>query len=329
VTPQPQELISRYFDNLLSDDEHDQLQSWLKSSPDHRREFAQAAFLHDQLRAAQLALDWQPASVATQPAEPRTPAQRRSHPLALSLGVLASLAAFFVLWLAIGRTPVSAATELRRLIAAQAVGHDRTYHIAVEEAVLPRRPRDPAAEAGRPPKPSLDGATLYVRPGHQFVLVRQMPGDRQFVTGSNGHTSWAVRPDGPVRFSADLTRFHRDLPGHENDVPLLQIDQGLSQLQKAYDIQLLPVENDDDNPALGESTRLLVAVKKRGFRGPHRVEITYAVATGRILQLRFFEMPYGPEHLTIRLTLTAETDLAPDFFDHPSHHSPDRAVIEE
>jgi hypothetical protein len=168
-----------------------------------------------------------------------------------------------------------------------------------------------------------------VRKGNQFVLIRSMSGDRRFVTGSNGQTSWAVRPDGPVRVSADLTRFNRDLPGHEHDFPLIQIERGLVHLRDAYDIQLLPIENGDDAVSAEVPTRLLVAVKKRGYRGPQRVEITYVVRTGEIRQLRFVEMPYGPEHLTVRLTLEEERPLGPLFFDHESHHESNRVVEEE
>jgi hypothetical protein len=231
--------------------------------------------------------------------------------------------------LEIGKTPAVASTELKRLIAAQETELDRTYRIAVEDAPTPGRKRQPVVNDNRPPKPPLDGALLHVRKGNQFVLIRQMAGGRQFVTGCNSRTSWAVRPDGPVRVSADLTRFNRDLPGHEHDFPLIQIERGLAQLQDAYDIQLLPIENSDDSAAEDLPTRLLVAVKKRGHRGPQRVEITYAVRTGKIRQLRFIEMPYGPEHLTVRLTQEEERPLGPAFFDHQSHHASDRVVEEE
>ncbi len=58
-----------------------------------------------------------------------------------------------------------------------------------------------------------------------------------------------------------------------------------------------------------EPSRLLVAVKKKGYRGPRRVEITYGATSGHIQQLRFIEMPYGPEKITIRITLFNEHNL--------------------
>ncbi|ODA34908.1 anti-sigma factor family protein [Planctopirus hydrillae] len=326
MTCDPDELISRYLDDLLTENEHRDLQDWLRSSPDHAREFARIVLLHDRLRGEQMAISITRPLPRPQscPVPPETRWIRRS--LIIACGVMAAFVALFLMSLEVGKTSAVASTELKRLISAQETEHDRTYRISVEEAPTPRRKRQPVIDGNRPPKPPLDGAVLHVRKGNQFVLIRQMAGGQQFVTGSNGQTSWAVRPDGPVRISNDLTRFNRDLPGHEHDFPLIQIERGLAQLQNAYDIQLLPIENDDDSAGKDLPTRLLVAVKKRGHRGPQRVEITYSVPTGQIHQLRFIEMPYGPEHLTVRLTQEEERPLGPTFFDHQSHHASDRVV---
>jgi len=329
MTSNPSELLSRYFDDLLSEDEHHDLQVWLRSSTDHAWEFARFALLHDRLRGEQLAISLLQPTLADQPRALPVALGRPRRSMVISVGVVMALVAVLMVLLEIGKTPVAAATELKRLIAAQQTELDRTYRIAVEDVPAPQRKRQPVVDGNRPPKPTLDGAILHVRKGNQFVLIRPMAGGRQFVTGSNGRTSWAVRPDGPVRVSTDLTRFNRDLPGHEHEFPLIQIERGLAHLQDAYDIQLLPIENSDDTAAEVSTTRLLVAVKKPGHRGPQRVEITYAVRTGQIRQLRFIEMPYGPEHLTVRLTQEEERPLGPAFFDHQSHHGLDRVVEEE
>lgn len=320
------ELVSRYLDDLLTEAEHRDLQEWLRSSQDHLREFARIALLHDRLRGEQMAISLIPLPQLVQRNAIPRPVWRS---YILSAGVVAVFVTLLLVSLELGKTTAVAATELNRLIAAQETELDRSYRIAVEDAPAPLRRPHAIVDGRRPPKPSLDGAILHVRKGSQFVLIRQMAGDRQFVTGSNGMTSWAVRPDGPVRVSTDLNRFNRDLPGHEHGFPLIQIEQGLTHLQVAYDIQLLPIETQDDTTAEDLPTRLLVAVKKRGHRGPQRVEITYAVRTGLIRQLRFIEMPYGPEHLTVRLTQVEERPLGPSFFDHQSHHAPDRDVEEE
>jgi hypothetical protein len=232
-------------------------------------------------------------------------------------------------WQIMGNNSLSAAAiELDRLIAVSSHQSDRTFTIAVEETAIPeiRRESNPP-QHNRPPKPSLHDALLYVRSPNLFVLQRQLGSDAYFITGSNGNTSWAVRPEGPVRVSADMSRFNHDLPGHEHAMPLCNLHDGLQKLHTAYEVEVLPMETlEEDEASDIEPSRLLVAVKKRGYRGPKRVEITYGASSGHIQQLRFIEMPYGPERITIRMTLVHEQNLPVHFFDHESHHDPKRIV---
>lgn len=335
MTLDPQSLIDGYLDETLSSEEHVVFTQWLHEAPQHRQQFAEAVLLHDRLRGELLAISaMTPESRPTPSVFTLSRPRRRMGSVAAFFGTVCSIAVVIaVLWRGLGDTPASAAViEIKRLIAASAQAPDRTYQISVEEVAMPRErgDRSQPPDSGRPPKPPLDGAVLHVRGGNQFVLIRTTPAGLPFVTGSNGRTSWAVRPDGPVRVSSDLTRFNRDLPGHESAMPLINIEDGLEQLRAAYDVQLLPIENGEfDARSEDEPLRLLVAVKKKGFRGPRRVEITYAVATGQIRQMRFVEMPYGPERLTLRLTLVQERNLDALFFDHDSHHTPDRTVEKE
>ncbi|MBS0260341.1 MAG: hypothetical protein JSS02_00180 [Planctomycetes bacterium] len=322
------EQIWRYLDGEMSADEESQFQEWLRASSDNAREFAQITLLHDRLRTEHL-LDAVVSSAAHESAATAVVVRRRSRPLAFLGSLAAAGAVLLLLWLGIGRTTVSAASELDRLLRAQSQGPDKTYEITVERVAAPSPRHTERDQEHRPPKPSIDGALLHIRQGNQFVLVRQLPNGQQFLTGCNGQVSWAIRPEGPVRVSQDLSRFNRDVPGHEQGMPLFDVEHDLEQLRTAYDVQLLPVENGDDAASEQEPTRLIVAVKKRGYRGPQRVEIAYAVRSGRIHQWRFVDMPYGPERLTLRLTLTDEAHLGPAFFDHATHHAPDRTIAEE
>lgn len=346
MTHDPPQLIDGYLDETLSSDEHELLNRWLKASPENAQQLAQATLLHDRLRSEHLALAAMPGSHGRQTvgdspddshslARVATRSSRRIRPLATSAASAAIVAAMLlvaVLWKGFGESSASAAVvELNRIIAAHAQPTDRTYQITLEEAALPQRQRErsESSESNRPPKPPMEGAVLHVRGDGQFVLVRKTADGRPFVTGSNGRTSWAVRPDGPVRFSSDLTRFNRDLPGHEHSMPLSNIHDGLERLRDAFDVQLLPVESGDEANIDDEPSRLIVAVKKRGVRGPKRVEVTYSVRSGLIRQMRFVEMPYGPERLTLRMTLVDEQSLGANFFDHQSHHDAGREVVEE
>ncbi len=322
----PTSLIAGFLDETLSAEKHAALSEWLRESVGHRRRFAQAMLLHDRLRGEFLAATAMAPPVAgPAPAKGATPYARR---IVSMLGAMAvAVVAFVVLWKGVGETPAAAAVvELNRLIAVNAHAADRTYLIEVETRA-PESPQERRQERGRPPKPSMDGAIVHLRGQDQFVLIRTTPDGQPFVTGSDGQTSWAVRPDGPVRVSADLNRFNRDLPGHEHSMPLINIEEGLERLRAAYEVQVLPTETPDDTVgAHHDALRLMVAVKKSGQRGPRRVEITYVVATGQIRELRFVEMPYGPDRLTLRLSLLEEGDLGRDFFGHAAHHDPTRVV---
>lgn len=310
-------LAHGYFDETLSPEECEDLFASVRTDADSALEFARLAFVHDRLRN-ELA---RPSEVDVARAAPKSHFVWSRSVITLAT-TCAVLVIGIVLW-QLALHPAVAATELHRIIAASTQEKDHTYLISVEEAGTPDRVEQ-LPERNRPPKPSLDGAHLFVRRPNQFVLQRNLDAGQSFVTGSNGRVSWAVRPDGPVRVSSDVLEFSRDVPGHEHAMPLNNLHEGLQQLETAYDVQVMPVEQAEQRDS--DPSRLLVAVKKRGFRGPKRVEITYASSSGEIRQLRFIDMPYGPERITIRVTLLSDQPLAPEFFDHQSHHDPVRTV---
>ncbi len=335
-------LMDGYLDDVLTPEQHQKLSAWINASPENARTFAAAAMLHDRMRN-ELILSGERQGVSPPsalvnsrradalPLAFQTTTMHRHRTVRSLVALLSTVSligvAVVLFWQSFGDNPASAAVyELERLIATNANTMDRTYRISVEETVVSSRVhgrRTP--EDDRPPKAPLDDAMLYVRDGRQFVLERSTE-NGLFVTGSNGKVSWAVRPDGPVRYSTDLSQFNRDLPGHEHEMPLVNIHDGLERLHLAYDVRLLPLE---DSGGAEPATRLLVAVRHRKERGPKRVEISYQVASGLIRQMRFIEMPYGPDLLTLRLTLLSEASLNERFFDHESHHEANRRVEAE
>lgn len=350
MTLDPSFLIHGYLDDTLSSEEHAALSCWIRENPSNAKRFADELFLHDALRNELAAIQMMQATSAETSAD--APARSRfwqsflpgfSQRSFLRVAVLTALSVLLVIGAVLfdrqSHTVSASVTEAFRIMSGSASLLDRTYEIHVEERTVPRRPeRRPDDGERRPPKPSIDNALLHARGNNQFVLIRRMGRDgegneQNFVTGSDGRDSWAVRPDGPVRVSADLNRFNRDVPGHEHSMPLINVHEGLSRLTEAYDVQLLPSEQSDESGTESSEdnsiTRLLVAVRKRGFRGPRRVEMTYEEQTGQIRQMRFIEMPYGPERLTLRLTLASDAPLNESFFSHESHHGPERTVERE
>lgn len=326
----PREWIDGYLDDALTPEQHAALQLWIKADPQHAKIFAEAALLHDRLQNA-IAAD----SSVLQLPELRHPKnslapRERSFSSFSVWSVAASVAVLLaggaLLWFSSGPSTASDAfRELDRIIIRSMQWKDRTYDIVVEHIDSPARRESRAArqEMQRPPKPPLDGATLHLRQGNQFVLIRTTTDGLPFITGSNGQQSWAVNTRGSVKVSSDVHHFDRDLPGHETSIPLANLHEGLEQLKRSYHLQFSSLGPEEYETREGEDVRLLVAVKRPKVRGPQRVEITYDSKNGRILSMRFVQMPYGPDRLDLRLSLLNESELPIDFFEHSRHHSPD------
>ena len=321
----PQELIDGYFDEVLTAEQQAELSEWIRSDPAHAKTFAHASLLHDCLRNS-LAVR------AEMLNEPKTKSSIRALGVRFpSLSVWSTAASVAILcvglgslWFSFGQSTASAAIrELNRIIVNNGASKDRTYEIVVEEVhpPEPRGKRPPSLESQRPPKPPLDGAVLHVRDSNRFVLIRKTIDGLPFVTGSDGQQSWAINGRGPVKISADVHHFDRDLPGHETSIPLTNIHEGLEQLRQAYHVQFSTLGPEEYEMQRGETVRMLLAVKKPKERGPQRVEIAYESKSGRILHMRFVQMPYGPDRLDLRLSLLNENELPVDFFEPTSHQA--------
>ena len=338
-TQQLQTLIDAWRDDCLKDEQAFELNQLLRESKEARQFFQAESQLHGMLHCAVAG------SVVTAFGKSSStsnsvfglptitkPATWTSWPVGWAASVCLALLTAFLFWHSPGMSPASAAVlELNRIMVANAKSMDRTFRISVEETVVPTGDRDrKSPEHDRPPKPSLDGAILDVRGSNQFVLKRDVPSGELFITGSNGTTSWAVRPDGPVRFSDDLARFNRDLPGHERNLPINNLHDGLDALRTAYELNTVSTTSSGDiDEQAAEASSLIIAERKRGYRGAARVEIRYATSSGQIREMRFIQMPYGTELVTLKMALVGEQTLPETYFDHRSHHVPGRDVEHE
>lgn len=360
-------LIDRYLTGSLTASEVVQLQRLLIEDPQAAESLALACeldmFLEEHFQE-EVATRSQAAALITSPLGESATASpgwfsawSRSFVVVI-VGLVACLTVM-LFWHDAGVPPVSAATELNRIIAYSSVPQDRTYQITVEDEVIsppspsggPPRHKRPPPHMGPPhpgmgppphgmghppgmgpppggvhPRPPLNGAILHVRGGRQFVLIRATPDGHSFVTGCNGQVSWSVRPDGPVEVSTDLRRFSRGVPGTHHSVPMLNIQDGLEGLQSDYDIQISPVEKPVEGS--GVALKLLTATRRDPTHmGPARVEITYEDRSGMIQRMQFVEMPQSHQApITMLLTFVEARNLAPKFFDHESHHEPERRI---
>lgn len=362
-------LIDRYLAGSLTDSEVVQLQRLLIEDPQAAEALALACelemFLEEHFQEEVATRSQAAALITASLGEAATAspgwfsAWSRSFVVVI-VGLVACLTVM-LLWHDAGVPPVSAATELNRIIAISSAPQDRTYQITVDDEVIsppsqsagpPRRKRPPPhlgpppphmgpppgemrppphgmgpPPGGGHPRPPLNGAILHVRGGRQFVLIRATPDGHSFVTGCNGQVSWSVRPDGPVEVSTDLRRFSRGVPGTHHSVPMINIQDGLEGLQSDYDIQISPVENPAEGSG-GVALKLLTATRRDPTHmGAARVEITYEDRSGLIQRMQFVEMPQSHQApITMLLTFVEARNLAPKFFDHESHHEPGRRI---
>ena len=326
------QFISRYLDDELTEAEIGEFQAWLTADSANMHQFVEASLLHDALHGfmqAQVAIDSEVEDrIATSTIRQTTKSYVSRRAVAL-LALASTILFVLVLWR--GTAPVLAAqAELKKVIAANLLITDRSYTIDAEaNQIGGARQRRRSAEDTRPPKPPLNGAKIYVRGKDWFVLERLLPSGDKFITGCDGQSSWAVPPQGAVRVSSNIQEFNRDVPGHEYSMSLCNLTDALTQLSLAYEINVLPIEDVESPLGNEEATRLLVATKKDGFRGPRRVEITYASESRLIEQIRFVDMPYGTDRLTVRMSLLELQQLSDQFFSHAFHHTADRKVVKE
>ncbi|MEZ6142821.1 MAG: hypothetical protein R3B84_19840 [Zavarzinella sp.] len=312
MNPEHRQLVNGYLDGMLTPEQEAELNTWLKAAPENPAAFAEIVRLHDRLHheiATLATTKWQ----TTSPRVVYRYRKLRQQLVVAGSVVTVAVVAFFFLWSG-NSSQVSASTELDRLIEKASDNSDRSYIIRN----LDDQPEQP--EERRPP---IDGAALYIRPPDQYVLVRNFPDGRRFVTGCDGEKSWAVPPNGVVRVSGDPLRFRGPLPGNQHGIPFINLRSDLVQLRDAYVVTSLSSDRNGNNA--------LLAIKKLAeFRGPNRVELWYDNATGVIQRMVFKGMPKargGPD--SVEVELLNRRELGKDFFQHQAHHDNSRQVVEE
>lgn len=348
------DLIHGYLDEALTAEQQVELANWIKESPEHSRQFAEAVLLHDRLRAEMLAgavLETRSVSEGL-PRETRsvgegqlkatrsvsegmevnavddpslsrrvTNAGVRRKVIALSTALCLTLVLGLIFWQSASSPALAASDELQRIIQASEATLDRTYVVtALDEDVdsesLPSNVRGA--------KPSIDGALLHVRGPNQYVLVRYFADGTEFIIGSDGTTAWSVPPRGRVRVSNDATRFRGAVPGQQQAIPFIDMRNSLCQLQESFELDLSPEKTP-------EGWRRMNATRNAAATGgPKQVTLWYDVQSGVIHRMLLERLPQargGPRN--VLLELTDERDLGPAYFEHTSHHDTNREVIEE
>ena len=315
------DLIHGYLDETLTAEQQVELANWIKESPEHSRQFAEAVLLHDRLRAEMLAgavVENQHAVFANRSSSERLWVRRV---VALSTALCLTLALGLLFWQSVSSPVLAASDELQRIIQASEAALDRTYVVtALDEDV----DSEALPSTVRGAKPSVDGALLHVRGPNQYVLMRYFDDGTEFITGSDGTTAWSVPPRGRVRVSSDATRFRGAVPGQQHAIPFIDMRNSLRQLQESYELDL-SLETTPEGWRRMNATRRATATG-----GPKQVTLWYDAQSGTIHRMLLERLPQargGPRN--VLLELTEERDLGPSYFEHTSHHDTNRKVIEE
>lgn len=318
MTDRIDDLIHGYLDETLTASEHDELATQIKSDPQVARRLAEVACLHDRLRnLVSLDQDEQLPPVPKPAINSASPARRSVLSLVTAACLL--LGAGLIFW-KVGSTPaIAAAAELQRIIEANATLESRTYRISSLDS---SEDEDLPVRGGQ--KPPLDGALLHVRGSEEYVLERFFSDGTRFITGSDGQTAWAIPPRGRVRVSRDPDRFRGAVPGQQHAIPFIDMRASLEQLADAYDLRV-------DQTIAEDGTRQLDAVRLADASGgPKEVTVWYDAESGVIQRMQLSRLPRnqgGPR--SVVLELVEQRELDDEFFQHSSHHSSDREVIED
>jgi len=312
-------LVEGWLDGTLEEAAARRLNALVAGDPRAASRLARGVLVHDRLRdiLRSGAVPGDGVDIAARPAPRRWTLGR--------VAISAGLAAALLLPLALVRSaPATAAAALDRVARASAVG-DREYVVRVVDHG-PGGPSVVDSETGGR-KPGVDGARLFVRGGDQFVLDRGFGDGTRFVNGSDGSVGWSVPPTGHVHLSHDVRRFRRGVPGEGLDIPFIALSENLLRLGRGYGLRLEATGVDGASVLVAE--RL-----DRRRRGPARVTIRFAAdGTPLLIDLEGLraglewaddatDAAEGPDHVALELVSRAELDAA--FFDHASHHAPDR-----
>ncbi|PHQ34148.1 hypothetical protein CEE69_17680 [Rhodopirellula bahusiensis] len=262
--------------------------------------------------------------IVSPPPQPRR--SRRFAVLTYAVTLAASIAIMFAI-LGSHQDASAAIASLEKVLQAAEKPLDRTYEVSVVEQEsngrLSRR-RWQAPRRSRP-KEEVDGATLSVRGANQYVLTVSLRSGLKRMSGCDGKVSWAFREDGPVHVSGDLSRFRGGIPGHQQDIPFLNLHSHLEQLQSDYDVELL----EEPPTATGGNglTQLRGVRKSNEIRGPREIILWFAPNDGTIHRMRLDGLPRargGPAAVT--LELQDQSQLPLDYFSHAAHHEPSKRI---
>lgn len=267
--------------------------------------------------AATVAVEAQQFSAGKRPAVVRTWSIRLAWAAAAMVLIAAGIFA-----LTYSSTPALA--SLNDILSALGQPGDRAYHIQMES--LPENPGRRPPEDRAPnmqPKPSLDDATLYLRDGRQYLLVRNGPHGEILKDGYDGKQSWRIRGGVLAETREGLGAGGIPMPPIMADVPFSDLHNTLERILVDYTVEQL---DQLPLPSGGEKLRhVLVRRNSREVKGPETVEIWADAKTALPRRIVFDRAKLQGNRQPCRLTfdLTSQAALPADWFMPRAHVSAD------
>jgi len=258
-----------------------------------------------------------PENAGTSPAL-RLPAWLRRSAWAAAAMVLIASGIFVFLT---SNTPALA--SLNDILDALGKPGDRAYRIRMEDLPAPPGPRPP--EDRQPemvPRPGLNDATLYLRDGHQYLLVRNDPKGGVIFDGYDGRQSWRIRAGVVAETKEGLGAGGIPMPPVMANVPFSDLHQTLERIRVDYTVEQF---DQAPLPSHSESLRhVLVRRNSREVKGPETIEIWANAKTGMPRRIIFDRAKLQGNRQPCRLTLdlAGEDPLPADWF-APAVHTTD------
>jgi hypothetical protein len=225
----------------------------------------------------------------------------------------------------------TAMASMDKMITAMDSSGDRTYSIRVEEGPggnpppppgqPPERRREPGQRAG------LDGATLYLRGGDKFVLIRQAPSGMPLINGCDGQTRWLIRPDKPVLVSSDPQAFRIPMPPDLEAILALDLKATLLRIRDNYRVKFVD-ETRDDRTQNRSWIYLDADRRNRDFPGPKNIELWADSDTDILQRIEFADIRLqgDPAPKRLILELVDQNPFPDNWFTRQAHHSQDAKV---
>jgi len=195
-------------------------------------------------------------------------------------------------YLVLTASQTPALASLNDILGALARPGDRALHIQVEPLV-----------AELPPRHGLNGATLYLRNGREYLLVRRDPNGGELFDGYDGHQSWRIRAGVVVETKEGLGAGGLALPQVMSGVLFVDLPQALERIRVDYTVERL---DQIPLPAGGALWRHVLARRhSHAVKGPETIEIWAHPTTGMPRRIVFdqgkFQGSTQPRRLTFDL----------------------------